>query len=127
MRAPERLEEEQNLPWNFAEYRAALEKVKQTPAYVELEKRIVDKFPPTYKELDSRLDRARLLSIDFLPLAQAKARALAIEMGVSVNFEIADVHRWNYPEAEFDVVVEIFTQSSSPNERRAKWTGMRQS
>jgi hypothetical protein len=59
-------------------------------------------------------------------LAQAKARALAIEMGVSVNFEIADVHRWNYPEAEFDVVVEIFTQFSSPNERRAKWTGMRQ-
>jgi hypothetical protein len=32
-------------------------------------------------------------------------------MGVSVNFEIADVHRWNYPEAEFDVVVEIFTNS----------------
>ena len=67
-----------------------------------------------------------VLSIDFSPLAQAKARALAIEMGVSVNFEIADVHRWNYPEAEFDVVVEIFTQFSSPNERRAKWTGMRQ-
>ena len=36
------------------------------------------------------------------------------------------VHRWNYPEAEFDVVVEIFTEFSSPNERRAKWTGMRQ-
>ena len=52
-----------------------------------------------------------VLSIDFSPLAQAKARALAIEMGVSVNFEIADVHRWNYPEAEFDVVVEIFTNS----------------
>src|SRR5262249_37686201 len=67
-----------------------------------------------------------VLSIDFSPLAQAKARALAIEMGVSVNFEIADVHRWNYPEAEFEVVVEIFTQFSSPNERRAKWTGMRQ-
>ena len=42
---------------------------------------------------------------------------------MSVNFEIADVHRWNYLEAEFDVVVEIFTQFSSPNERRAKWTG----
>jgi SAM-dependent methyltransferase len=67
-----------------------------------------------------------VLSIDFSPLAQAKARALAIEMGVSVSFEIADVHRWNYPEADFDVVVEIFTQFSSPNERRAKWTGMRQ-
>jgi len=47
-------------------------------------------------------------------------------MGVNVNFEIADVHRWNYPEADFDVVVEIFTLFSSPNERQAKWTGMRQ-
>ena len=67
-----------------------------------------------------------VLSIDFSPLAQAKARALAVERGVSVSFELADVHRWNYREAEFDVVVEIFTQFSSPNERRAKWTGMRQ-
>ena len=31
-----------------------------------------------------------VLSIDFSPLAQAKARALAIEMGVSVNFETRD-------------------------------------
>jgi hypothetical protein len=43
LRALKRLEDEP--PWNFA---AALEEVKQTPAYVELEKRIVDKFPPTY-------------------------------------------------------------------------------
>jgi SAM-dependent methyltransferase len=65
-------------------------------------------------------------SIDFSPLAQAKARALAVERGVSVSFQPADVHRWNYPEAEFDVVIEIFTQFSSPNDRRAKWVGMRQ-
>ena len=67
-----------------------------------------------------------VLSIDFSPLAQAKARALAVERGVGVNFELADVHRWNYPETEFDVVIEIFTQFSSPNERRAKWDGLRQ-
>ena len=67
-----------------------------------------------------------VLSIDFSPLAQAKARALAVERDMSVDFEIADVHGWNYPESEFDVVVEIFTQFSSPNERRAKWTGIRQ-
>jgi hypothetical protein len=51
-----------------------------------------------------------VLSMDFSPLAQAKARALAVEKGVRVNFELTDVHRWNYPEAEFDVVVEIFAQ-----------------
>jgi SAM-dependent methyltransferase len=67
-----------------------------------------------------------VISIDFSPLAQAKARALAIEKGVRVNFELTDVHRWNYPEAEFDVVVEIFTQFSSPDERKVKWSGMRQ-
>src|SRR5262249_6409000 len=30
----------------------------------ELEKRIADKFPSTYKELDSRLDRARLTELE---------------------------------------------------------------
>ena len=66
-----------------------------------------------------------VLSIDFSPLAQAKARALAAERGVKVNFEIVDVHTWEYPEAAFDVVAEIFTQFSSPRERRIKWAGMR--
>jgi SAM-dependent methyltransferase len=66
-----------------------------------------------------------VLSIDFSPLAQAKGRALASERGVSVLFELADVHKWNYPEANFDAVVEIFTQFSSPDERRVKWAGMR--
>jgi SAM-dependent methyltransferase len=66
-----------------------------------------------------------VLSIDFSPLAQAKARALAVQSGVSVNFELVDVHKWNYPEAEFDVIADIFTQFSSPDERRVKWAGMR--
>jgi hypothetical protein len=35
------------------------------------------------------------------------------------------VHTWDYPAAAFDVVVEIFTQFSSPAERSRKWTGMR--
>ena len=66
-----------------------------------------------------------VLSIDFSPLAQAKARALAAEREVKVNFELADVHTWQYPEAAFDVVVEIFTQFSTPGERKLKWAGMR--
>jgi len=37
----------------------------------------------------------------------------------------ADVHAWAYPEAAFDVVVEIFTQFSSPAERARKWARMR--
>jgi SAM-dependent methyltransferase len=64
-------------------------------------------------------------SIDFSPTAQAKARGLAAEQRVAVNFEQTDVHRWTYPEAAFDVVVEIFTQFSLPDERALKWAGMR--
>jgi SAM-dependent methyltransferase len=66
-----------------------------------------------------------VLSIDFSPSAQHKARALAKERGVTVAVERADVHNWGYPEATFDVVVEILTQFSSPAERAQKWAGMR--
>jgi SAM-dependent methyltransferase len=66
-----------------------------------------------------------VLSIDFSPSGQGKARALAAERHVAVAFAQADVHRWDYPETAFDVVVEIFTQFSSPAERAAKWAGMR--
>lgn len=66
-----------------------------------------------------------VLSIDFSPAALAKARALAAENKVDVTFEEADVHAWPYPEDTFDVVAEIFTQFSTPNERTKKWAGMR--
>jgi SAM-dependent methyltransferase len=66
-----------------------------------------------------------VLSVDFSPSAQKKARALAAERRVNVTFQQVDVHRWSYPEAAFDVVVEIFTQFSSPAERPLKWAGMR--
>jgi len=66
-----------------------------------------------------------VLSLDFSPAAQEKARALAAERGVKIDIQTADVHTWAYPEAAFDVVVEIFTQFSSPDERAAKWAGMR--
>ena len=65
-----------------------------------------------------------VLSIDFSPIAQRKAAALARERGVRVNFERADVHSWAYPEEAFGVVVEIFAQFSSPSERAVKWAGM---
>jgi len=66
-----------------------------------------------------------VVSIDFSPSAQKKARALARERGVDVDFRQVDVHAWEYPDADFDVVVEIFTQFSSPTERALKWAGMR--
>jgi SAM-dependent methyltransferase len=66
-----------------------------------------------------------VVSLDFSPAAQSKARALAAERAVTVNFVQADVHAWDYPQAAFDVVVEIFAQFSPPAERAIKWRGMR--
>ena len=66
-----------------------------------------------------------VVSIDFSPAAQAKGRALAQERGVTLTFIQADMHTWDYPECAFDVVAEIFTQVSTPDERPRKWAGMR--
>lgn len=64
-------------------------------------------------------------STDFSPSAQAKAKKLAAENNVTVNFVEADAHEWAYPIEAFDVVAEIFTQFSTPEKRPKKWAGMR--
>lgn len=66
-----------------------------------------------------------VLSLDFSPLGQEKAKKLAAARGAKLAFAIGDVHTWAYPEAAFDVVAEIFTQFSSPAERTVKWAGMK--
>jgi SAM-dependent methyltransferase len=66
-----------------------------------------------------------VLSVDFSPAAQAKARALAAEHKVDIEFVEADIHAWPYPAEAFDVVAEIFTQFSAPADRAKKWAGMR--
>ena len=62
-----------------------------------------------------------VVSLDFSPSAQAKAATLAREHGVTMTIERGDVHNWDYPEAAFDVVCEIFTQFSIPAQRARKW------
>jgi hypothetical protein len=64
-----------------------------------------------------------VLSVDFSPNGQTKARKLAQKRGVTVTLEQADVHTWAYPDGAFDVVAEIFTQFSDPGQRRQKWDG----
>lgn len=65
-----------------------------------------------------------VLSLDFAPNGQKKAVDLAARRGVSLRYELADVHDWVYPPDAFDVVVEIFTQFSDPEQRARKWAGM---
>ncbi len=66
-----------------------------------------------------------VVSLDFSLAAQAKARALAEAQNVNMEIVHADVHEWTYPENAFDIVVEIFTQFSTPEMRAKKWAGMR--
>lgn len=66
-----------------------------------------------------------VVSLDFSPQGQAKARKLAEKRGVRIEIVAANVHTFDYPENAFDVVVEIFTQFSTPAERAIKWAGMR--
>lgn len=49
-------------------------------------------------------------AFDISPVGVAKARALAAERGVNVDFEISDVDGFAWPEAAYDAVVAIFVQ-----------------
>jgi SAM-dependent methyltransferase len=66
-----------------------------------------------------------VLSIDFSPAAQAKARALAKQRNVSLRIECVDVIAWDYPENAFDVVAAIFIQFANPAERERIFAGIR--
>jgi hypothetical protein len=86
------------------EFFAACEKAKQTTAYLELaesieEKQATLKCPPTYKELDSRRDRARLKELEAAATAaeQIEQRHLQARLDVySRTPESADCDRMNF-------------------------------
>jgi SAM-dependent methyltransferase len=67
-----------------------------------------------------------VLAIDFSPKALAKARALAAERGVTLTTEQADLTRWAWPVAAFDVVVAVFIQFVGPELRAKFFAGMKQ-
>ncbi len=66
-----------------------------------------------------------VLSVDFSPVAQAKARTLANERGVTLRFEQADMTNWGWPEAAFDLVAAIFIQFTKPPERAKMFAGIK--
>jgi cyclopropane fatty-acyl-phospholipid synthase-like methyltransferase len=66
-----------------------------------------------------------VLSLDFAPAAQAKARQLAAQHGVQLKTELADLAQWTWPVEQFDVVVAIFIQFSGPPLRDAIFRGMK--
>jgi cyclopropane fatty-acyl-phospholipid synthase-like methyltransferase len=66
-----------------------------------------------------------VLSIDFSPTAQTKARALAAARNVRLRFELADITQWEWPEECFDVIAAIFIQFLTPGERTRAFAGMK--
>lgn len=67
----------------------------------------------------------RVTATDISPVALAKARKLAEEKQVVIDFVQADAASWNYPRNTFDVVVGIFIQFANPAQRAAMFSGMK--
>ncbi|MEN6586999.1 MAG: class I SAM-dependent methyltransferase [Sulfuricella sp.] len=60
-----------------------------------------------------------VLAVDFSEKALQKSRKLAESRGVALQTELVDVHTWDWGENRFDVVVAIFIQFASSQERPA--------
>lgn len=56
-------------------------------------------------------------AVEFAPVAVGKARSLARQRGVSVNFTVADLLDWDWPPDHYDMVVAVFIQFAPPSQR----------
>jgi SAM-dependent methyltransferase len=65
-----------------------------------------------------------VLAMDASPVGVAKARALAAERGVTVDFQVADIATWDWAPDTYDAVVAIFIQFLSPEQRLDVFEGM---
>ncbi len=63
-------------------------------------------------------------AFDIAPRGVAKARALAQQAGVTVDFHVAAVEEWDWAPNAFDVVVAIFVQFAAPAVRGRMFAGM---
>jgi cyclopropane fatty-acyl-phospholipid synthase-like methyltransferase len=66
-----------------------------------------------------------VLSMDFSPTAQTKAKALAAERGVTLHVVQADLTTWNWQAEAFDVVAAIFFQFLNPAQRAVVFSGIK--
>lgn len=65
-------------------------------------------------------------AMDASNVAVDKARALAAQRGVTVDFHLADIATWTWSAHQYDVVVGIFFQFAGPALRDAIFAGMGQ-
>ncbi len=64
-------------------------------------------------------------AVDASRVGQEKARRLAAKRGVTLDFVLADLAEWKWPERQFDAVVGIFFQFAGPALRTRIFQGMR--
>jgi len=63
-------------------------------------------------------------AFDFSTAGLAKARGLAANAGVHVDYRESDVGRWDWAAMQYDAVVAIFVQFASPSLRARMFEGM---
>ena len=66
----------------------------------------------------------QVTAMDSSEIGLAKARKLADESGVKVDFKAADLRAWDWQENTFDLVVAIFIQFADPAFRAEIFKGM---
>jgi len=67
----------------------------------------------------------QVLSVEASAVALEKAKKLARQRGVAIDFEQADLAHWQWGENRFDVVAAIFIQFAPPALREQMFTGIR--
>jgi SAM-dependent methyltransferase len=66
----------------------------------------------------------RVTAFDISPVGVEKARRLARDTGVAVDYSIADINAWDWDAARYDLVVVIFIQFLAPAERARVFDGI---
>jgi SAM-dependent methyltransferase len=67
----------------------------------------------------------RVTAFDYSPTGLAKARKLAAQAGVTVDYHQADIRAWDWDAAQYDVVAAIFFQFLTPAERPPVFEGLK--
>jgi 2-polyprenyl-3-methyl-5-hydroxy-6-metoxy-1,4-benzoquinol methylase len=65
-------------------------------------------------------------AFDIAPRGVEKARALAAQAGVAVDYRVAAVEDWEWTPQTYDIVAAIFVQFAAPAVREAMFAGMLQ-
>ncbi len=67
----------------------------------------------------------KVLSVDNSAVAQEKAKALAKQRGVAMEFELVDLEAWDWGSERFDAVVGIFIQFTPPEQRERQFYNLK--